>query len=188
MISKKDILSCLGPVKTDIPYSFGDRTVQLASVLLIIHHNYEIPHILFTKRSSALTLHPGEISFPGGKFVIGDHVLQHTALRETKEELGLDFSEEEISGSLEAVKTLTSNYMIVPYITLKDKIPKPKVLFSEVEKVLDVPLEAVLKTITPDKAHGYLSDNNNFKFKYKKEVIWGATARILKQLHDRLHI
>jgi 8-oxo-dGTP pyrophosphatase MutT (NUDIX family) len=188
MINKELILSSLDPVRTDTTYSLGLHTIPMASVLLIIHYNYGIPHILLTKRSSALTSHSGEISFPGGKFTRDDKLLYYTAIRETKEEVGLDFTEEDISGRLEAVKTLTSNYIIVPYITVQDKIPKPRILYDEVQKVLDVPLVGVLKTIAPDKVHGYLSRRDNFKFKYKNEVIWGATARILKQLHDRLNI
>jgi 8-oxo-dGTP pyrophosphatase MutT (NUDIX family) len=183
-----DILSCLDPVTTHTTYSLGDHhSVQMASVLLIIHYNYSRPHILLTKRSSALRSHSGEICFPGGKFAKDDKSLYHTAIRETKEEVGLDFTEKDISGSLEAVKTLTSNYIIVPYITVQHKIPRPRILLNEVQRVLDVPLTDILKTISPDKAHGYLSVKDTFKFTYKNEVIWGATARILKQLRDRLH-
>jgi 8-oxo-dGTP pyrophosphatase MutT (NUDIX family) len=182
-----DILSCLDPVRTCRRYSLDLRNVQMASVLLIIHYNYNSPHILFTKRSSALKLHSGEICFPGGKFAKDDKSLYYTAIRETKEEVGLDFTEKDISGSLEAVKTLTSNYIIVPYITVQYNIPKPRIIAHEVQRVLDVPLPEVLKTIAPDKAHGYLSVKDTFKFRYKNEVIWGATARILKQLYDRLY-
>jgi 8-oxo-dGTP pyrophosphatase MutT (NUDIX family) len=188
MIKRKDILSCLDPVtRIHLERSSGlHDSAQLASVLLIIHYNYSIPYILFTKRSSSLTLHAGQICFPGGKFVKDDKALYFTALRETKEEVGLDFMEKDICGSLEAVRTLTSNYLITPYITVQDKIPKPKILVSEVQRVLDVPLLDVLNTITPDKGRGYLHSENTFKFRYNNEVIWGATARILKQLYDRL--
>jgi 8-oxo-dGTP pyrophosphatase MutT (NUDIX family) len=188
MIKKEDILSCLDPVGTNTTYSSRLHTAQLASVMIIIHYSYGIPRILLTKRSSGLTFHSGEISFPGGKFAREDKLLYHTAIRETKEEVGLDFTEEDIAGSLRPVKTLTSNFIIVPYITVQDKIAIPRILRGEVQKVLDVPLVGILKTIAPDKGHSYLSIKDNFKFKYKNEVIWGATARILKQLHDRLRI
>ena len=102
--------------------------------------------------------------------------------------MGLNFTEKDISGSLKAVKTLTSNYVIIPYITVQDKIPKPTILFNEVQRILDVPLTDILKTIAPDREHGYLSGKDTFKFTYKIEVVWVDTARILKQLHDRLYI
>ena len=188
MIKRKDILSCLDPVtRSHLEHSSGlHDSAQLASVLLIIHYNYSIPYILFTKRSSSLTLHAGEICFPGGKFVKKDKALYFTALRETKEEVGLDFMEKDICGSLEAVRTLTSNYIVTPYITVQDKIPKPKILLDEVQRILDVPLVDVLNTVTADKRRGYLPTEDTFMFRYNSEVIWGATARILKQLYDRL--
>ena len=188
MIERRDIVSCLDPVVTHTAYSLGQHSVPMASVLLIIHYNYSRPHILLTKRSSALKSHSDEICFPGGKFAKDDKSLYYTAIRETKEEVGLNFTEKDISGSLEAVKTLSSNYIIVPYITVQDKIPKPTILFNEVQRVLDVPLTDILKTIAPDREHRYLSGKDTFKFTYKNEVVWGATARILKQLHDRLYI
>ena len=188
MIKRADILSCLDPItRSHSNHSSELRdNPRMASVLLIIHYNYSIPHILFTKRSCSLLSHAGQICFPGGKFVKEDKALYFTALRETKEEVGLDFMEKDICGSLEVVRTLTSNYIITPYVTVQDKIPKPKILIDEVQRILDVPLLDVLNTVTVDKRPGYLSSEDTFMFRYDSEVIWGATARILKQLHDRL--
>jgi 8-oxo-dGTP pyrophosphatase MutT (NUDIX family) len=188
MIKRGDILSCLDPVTRGQSEHLTELcdNPRMASVLLIIHYSYSTPYILFTKRSSSLTSHAGEICFPGGKFVKGDKALYFTALRETKEEVGLDFMEKDICGSLEAVRTLTSNYIVTPYITVQDKIPKPKILLDEVQRILDVPLVDVLNTVTADKRRGYLPTEDTFMFRYNSEVIWGATARILKQLYDRL--
>jgi 8-oxo-dGTP pyrophosphatase MutT (NUDIX family) len=185
MIKRGDILSSLDPVTTSHSENFLELrdSPQMASVLLIIHYNYSKPYILFTKRSSSLISHAGQICFPGGKFVKDDKALYFTALRETKEEVGLDFMEKDICGSLEAVRTLTSNYIITPYVTVQDKISKPKIFIDEVQRILDVPLLDVLNTVTADKGHG---SEEAFMFRYDSEVIWGATARILKQLYDRL--
>jgi 8-oxo-dGTP pyrophosphatase MutT (NUDIX family) len=188
MIRRRDILSCLDPIRTSHLERFAQvhGSGRLASVLVIIHYSYGIPYILFTKRSSSLASHGGEISFPGGKFVKDDKALYFTALRETKEEVGLDFKKKDICGSLEAVRTVTSNYIITPYLTVQGSIPKPTILQDEVQKILDVPLLDVLNTVTPDKERGKLPSKDRFKFIYNREVIWGATARILKQLYDRL--
>jgi 8-oxo-dGTP pyrophosphatase MutT (NUDIX family) len=188
MIRRRDILSCADPIRTNYLDHFTrlDESGRLASVLLIIHYNYGIPHILFTKRSPSLVSHAGEICFPGGKFLKGDKALYFTALRETKEEVGLDFKKKDICGRLEAVRTVTSNYIITPYITVQDKIPKPRIFLDEVQKILDVPLLDVLNSVTPDKELGKMLSKEMFKFKYNREVIWGATAKILKQLYDRL--
>lgn len=181
-------MSCADPIRTNYLEHFArlHESGRLASVLLIIHYNYGIPYILFTKRSYSLVSHAGEICFPGGKFVKGDKALYFTALRETKEEVGLDFKKKDICGSLEAVRTVTSNYIITPYITVQEKIPKPRILLDEVQKILDVPLLDVLNSVTPDKELGKMPSKEMFKFKYDREVIWGATAKILKQLYDRL--
>jgi len=140
-----------------------------------------------TKRSSNLRSHTGEISFPGGKYTADDGSLYETAIRETKEELGLTIKPKDIVGRLDIVKTLTSNYIIVPYITLQDKIAEPRIFVDEVEKVLDVPLFDILNTMEPDTDHYHLSLKEVYKFTYQNEVIWGATARILKQLYECLH-
>jgi 8-oxo-dGTP pyrophosphatase MutT (NUDIX family) len=160
----------------------------MAAVLVIIHYNSPRPHVLLTKRSSILRSHTAEISFPGGKYTADDECLTDTAIRETKEELGLTFNRNDIIGSLETVKTLTSNYNIVPYITLQDKIPEPTIFVDEVEKVLDVPLFDLLQTMAPDTDHYHLTLKEVYKFTSQNEVIWGATARVLKQLYDCLCI
>lgn len=187
MIKREDILTCLDPVtRPDLMHARGHDRPVMASVLLIIHYGNGLPRILFTKRSSGLKSHTGEVCFPGGRFVKEDRELYFTALRETKEEVGLAFTERDICGSLEPVRTVTSNYLITPYITVQDNILKPMILSDEVECILDVPLLGLLKTLASDTLHGYISTKDRFIFKYKSEVIWGATASIVKQLHDRL--
>jgi 8-oxo-dGTP pyrophosphatase MutT (NUDIX family) len=189
MIKREDILTCLDPVtRPHIKHSLGRDRPLKASVLLIIHYGYGLPRILFTKRSSGLKSHAGEVCFPGGTFVKEDRELYFTALRETKEEVGLAFTEKDISGSLEPVRTVTSNYLITPYITVQDNIPKPNILLDEVQCILDVPLLDLLNTVASDRLHGHITSKDRFIFKYKGEVIWGATASIVKQLYDRLFL
>jgi 8-oxo-dGTP pyrophosphatase MutT (NUDIX family) len=141
-----------------------------------------------TKRSSNLRSHANEISFPGGKYANEDNSLIETAIRETKEEIGIDIMRRDIIGGLARVKTLTSNFTIMPFVTLQDRISEPKIYVDEIEKVIDVPLMEVLGTIAPDIDHYNLSVTEVYKFTYENEVIWGATARILKQLYDCLYI
>jgi 8-oxo-dGTP pyrophosphatase MutT (NUDIX family) len=187
MIKREDILTCLDPViQTDLIHARGRGRPLMASVLLVIHYSYGLPRILFTKRSSDLKSHAGEVCFPGGTFVKEDRQLYFTALRETKEEVGLAFTEKDICGSLEPVRTVTSNYLITPYITVQNSIPKPRILLDEVQHILDVPLAGLLNTVASDRLHESMSIKDRFIFKYKSEVIWGATARIVKQLYDRL--
>lgn len=160
---------------------------RTAAVLVIIHYTRSSPHILLTKRNSTLKLHKGEIAFPGGAFSKQDKSLFDTATRETREEIGLIIEQKDILGSLQSVRTLTSNFFIVPFVTLQDKILEPQILINEVQEVIDIPLFDLLDTLEIDLEHQPLSTSRLYRFTCGNEVIWGATARIIKQLHDCLH-
>src|ERR687898_529344 len=156
--------------------------------LISPHLQSPFSDILLTRRSSTLKYHTGEISFPGGQYSRGeDQNLLDTALRETQEEVGLSFNPDDILGRLQTVYTLTSNFAIVPFITIKEKIPEPQILASEVDCIVDVPLHETLATFEPDVEHYHISQKGVYKFTYGGFVIWGATARIFKQLYDRLY-
>jgi len=183
-LHKEEILSLLRPALSDRSYLPVDAASATPSaVLVIIHYHDYIPHVFLTKRSSNLRSHKGEISFPGGTYVKSDGTLLATALRETEEEIGISFGPEQVEGCLRAVRTMTSNHFIVPFLTIQDMLPKYRMATGEVEAVIDVPLIETLKSIEPDIEH-YGLDRDSYKFTYDNNVIWGATARILKQLHD----
>jgi 8-oxo-dGTP pyrophosphatase MutT (NUDIX family) len=195
MITLKGIERRIGPVLESPSSRFNlstnrptyDNLGRTAAVLLIIHCKNLIPHVLLTRRSYNLKAHTGEISFPGGQYSSAqDLSLLDTALRETKEEVGLTFRPEEILGQLESVYTLTSNYSIVPFITIQKKIAAPKIFTNEVDCVINAPLEETLSTFQPDIEHYHISRHDVYKFTFQETVIWGATARILKQLYDYL--
>jgi 8-oxo-dGTP pyrophosphatase MutT (NUDIX family) len=185
-LRKEQILSFLRPALVDRPYLPADAALATpAAVLVIIHYHKERPHVFLTKRSSNLKLHTSEISFPGGRYVESDGTLLATALRETAEEVGIAFSIDQIVGCLSAVRTMTSNHFIVPFVTIQDMLPQYRVSTTEVEAVIDVPLIETLKSIELDTEHYHLA-KDAFKFTYGNNVIWGATARVLKQMHDIL--
>ena len=83
---------------------------ELASVLIIIYGKE--PMILMTEKAKTLKVHAGEIAFPGGKWCEQDQDLLETAIRETREELGLKVSKEQVIGKLDSVITLNSKYKI----------------------------------------------------------------------------
>ncbi|MGY5143249.1 MAG: NUDIX hydrolase [Candidatus Nitrosopumilus sp. bin_32a] len=163
-------------IKTDGKY-------RLASVLVVIYGKE--PIIVMTEKPKHMKFHAGEISFPGGKLDSDDSDLLETALRETSEEIGLTISKEQVIGQLDPVITLNSGFLILPFISLVDEIP-PLSANAEVEKIFHIPLEPFLKTKAkdPDPSHNLIQEM--YTFEYQNQIVWGASARILKQIRDCL--
>jgi len=152
---------------------------ELASVLIIIYGK-ELT-ILMTEKAQTLKVHAGEIAFPGGKWCEKDKDLLETAIRETKEELCLDVSKEQVVGQLDSVITLNSKYKITPFIAFLENIPSLKAN-SEVESILHIPLISFLSTMADDNLPEHQSIKEMYTFTFEKYNIWGASARILKQI------
>ncbi|MGC1932191.1 MAG: CoA pyrophosphatase [Candidatus Nitrosopolaris sp.] len=186
-MNKEDLNFSLEPILSEWPSHLTSfPPLRMSAVLVIIHYTHTSPRILLTKRNSTLKTHKGEIAFPGGAFSKHDKSLCETAIRETREEVGLIIEQKDILGSLQSVRTLTSNFYLIPFVTLQDKIPETQILINEVQKVIDAPLFDLLYTLKIDLEHQDMSTKSLHKFTYENEIIWGATARILKQLYDCL--
>ena len=161
-----------------------ENLTEAAVLIPIVERNNGLKVIL-TKRSNNLKQHPGQVSFPGGKSEKTDKSLVATALRETKEEIGINNKNVEILGQLSKHVTITG-FKITPFIGRIRMGFSTEIQTSEVSEIFEVPLS-------------YLSNPRNFrvesvKWKGKKRFfysipygpyyIWGATARILKNLAD----
>lgn len=138
-----------------------------------------VPYVLMIKKSDRLRQHAGEVAFPGGRMEDDDSDLLETALRETREELGLDVGRASVVGSLEPVSTLGSNFAVMPFVATLPDIPElhPS---GEVAEVLRMPLRRLLETES--------TDSRGRSFSFEGRVIWGASARILGQMARRLAI
>ncbi len=160
-----------------------------AAVLLALYGWPEEPGLIFTERRADLRRHAGEISFPGGRQDPGDADLAATALREAAEEIALDPAAVELRGALPAVSTFVTNYRIHPLVGL---VPDPLELDlkpnpNEVETVITVSLERLREAYAmrrlvrqgvPIRTPTYEVEGG--------ALIWGATARILGELLDRI--
>ncbi len=154
-----------------------------SSVLVIIHFPEKIPSVILTKRSPFLTNHSGEISFPGGKFSSNDKTILDTAIRETHEEIGIVVDKKKVIGCLQPTYTYTSKILIYPFVALEAKISdnlKPNV---EVEQIISLPIEKLMRSLSVDEFHS-TKKYRMFKFLVEDHIVWGATARILKDLLD----
>ncbi len=172
---KRDIVLCNAPLSP-------------AAVLLPLYKKHGEYHILLTRRTQKVEHHKGQISFPGGARHEHDRGIRDTALRETFEEIGVRPEDVQILGELDNMGTLTSNYLVTPFVGI---IPYPYELTvnrDEIEKLIEVPLSA----LADEKNHReevYVIEGIKFKaimFDYRDHVIWGATARILEQFLDLL--
>lgn len=165
------------------PILENTKKYRLASILVIIYG--QEPKVVMTEKPKNMKFHAGEISFPGGKLDASDSDLLDTALRETTEEIGLTITRDQVVGQLDPVVTLNSGFLILPFISVINEIPKLSAN-CEVEKIFHIPLEPFLKTMAqdPDPAHNIIQEM--YTFEYQNKIVWGASARILKQIHSGL--
>jgi 8-oxo-dGTP pyrophosphatase MutT (NUDIX family) len=156
-----------------------------AAVLVPLFQKEGNCHLLFTKRSEEVKYHKGEISFPGGVVDEDDRELIHTALREAHEEIGLKESDVQIIGVLDDIVTITE-FIVTPIVGLFT-YPYPfKVSEVEIAALIEVPLESLLDENSFSEKEIFRGGQNEivYAYQYGEHIIWGATARILKQFLD----
>jgi 8-oxo-dGTP pyrophosphatase MutT (NUDIX family) len=156
-----------------------------AAVLIPMHGWPDNPGLVFTERRGDLRRHAGEVSFPGGRRDPGEELVE-TALREAEEEIGLGRDRVELVGALPPVGTFVTSYKVHPFVGLIEEgmgfEPNP----AEVESVLVASLDdlvagyekrRLVRRGVPIKTDAYVVGD---------ALIWGATARILGLLLQRL--
>ncbi len=163
------------------------RPIRPAAVLVPIVDHAE-PTVLLTQRAQHLPDHPGQVSFPGGKIDKTDLSPLDSALREAEEEIGLARSFVTPIGYLDLYMT-TLGYRIVPVIARVKPGFTLTLNMGEVDAVFEVPL-------------GFLMDQSNvqrhsrdwqgmtrhyYAISFGERYIWGVTAGILRNLHDRIY-
>lgn len=157
--------------------------VHPSAVLVPLFLADEVPHVLLTRRSEVLTTHQGQIAFPGGRIEPGETSLQ-AALRETREEIGVDASTAHILGELSAHRTISSTSHIVPHVAQLASPPTRFSLNPEVDRVLSVSLLELIRPDTFAHEHWIFPDREVVvpMFYLDDETVWGATARMLQDL------
>jgi len=163
--------------------------LKCAAVLLplVIDKQTNQWHILFTRRAAHLKHHPGQISFPGGRFETQDFNLSTTAIRETHEETGIEPKLIQLLGRLPQQQT-TSQYNITPFVGTIDSHYQLKIDHNEVAEVFTVPFEFVTNLSQQKKVTKTISgvEYSFYVIQYKHYNIWGTTASILVNLSRRL--
>jgi 8-oxo-dGTP pyrophosphatase MutT (NUDIX family) len=143
-------------------------------------------HAVFTERRADLRRHAGEISFPGGREDQTDEDLIFTALREAEEEIGLPSDAVQILGALQPTPTIATNYAVYPFVGRIEPGHEWKPSAGEVAQVLELSLDdlragygrqRLLRRGVPFRTDVYVVGEH---------LIWGATARMLGDLLDRV--
>ncbi|HEX4943605.1 MAG TPA: CoA pyrophosphatase [Usitatibacteraceae bacterium] len=174
----EDLLTADDLEKQRLAAAAGELTP--AAVLLLVVNHPQGPTVVFTQRTAHLADHAGQISFPGGRVEAGDEGPAHTALREAREEVGIDPAGVEILGELPDYHTSTG-YRVRPVVGWVEPpvawIPDP----HEVADVFEVPLAFLLETAN----HRYESAfykgrlRHYWAMPWRGRFIWGATAGML---------
>ena len=157
-----------------------------AAVLVPLYLENDQLHAVFTRRRDDLRRHPGEISFPGGRHDDTDRDLVATALREAEEEIGLPVDAVEIVGALQPTPTIATDYAVYPFVGLIAPGLSWTMSAREVAEVIELSLDELLagygrrrlvRRGLPIRTDTYIAGDH---------LIWGATARMLADLFDRI--
>ena len=158
-----------------------------AAVLLPLYLKEGGCHVLFTKRTEHLHHHRGEISFPGGVRHPEDLDLLETALRESREEVGIDPADVDVLGQLDDFYSI-HDYRVTPYVGFLPPDYRFNINPEEIERIIEAPLSHLRRPEI------FRTEDWNWKgrqhpvhfYDYRGDEIWGLTAAILKQFLDRV--
>ncbi len=163
------------------------RVLRPASVLVPLIERGSGVNLILTRRAALLKHHPGQVAFPGGKQEPGDPTSLAAALREAEEEIGLRPDQVEVLGGLAPHETVT-NFTVTPFVGVVDPAFRAIPDRSEVDEVFEVPLAFALDPANLQ-VHGRTWQGvlrRYYVIPYGPHYIWGATARMLKALSDRV--
>jgi 8-oxo-dGTP pyrophosphatase MutT (NUDIX family) len=162
------------------PPAVADRSLVPAAVLVLLERGGEW-RMVFTKRTTHVDKHKGEVSFAGGMRDPEDADTRHTALREAHEELGLEPARVTVLGELDDLVTVTG-FQVTPVVAITGPDPLYQPNPAEVERVLRVPL-AHLRDPRQwfDDVRTWRGETRVLRScRFGDDIIWGATSRILQ--------
>jgi 8-oxo-dGTP pyrophosphatase MutT (NUDIX family) len=183
-----DALSKIGSASSDFdlnPDVILPKGRALTPAAVLVAFRAETGNLILTKRSARLKHHPGQIAFAGGKQDATDATLTDAALREAREEIGLNPAQVTIIGDMPAHETVTS-FAVTPIIGIVqgDFTPVPEA--GEVSEVFEVPFAHVINpaNFVVQSRRWQGRQRHFYTVPYGPYYIWGATARILRALAD----
>lgn len=163
-------------------------TARQSSVLLLFFPDNDEPNLVFIQRNEYNGVHSGQVAFPGGGWEPDDLSLENTALRETREEIGIHPERITLVGRLTQLYIPPSNFLVHPFVAYMNEKP---IFFpdpNEVCEVFAVKMDTLLHASTRQEREIKIRD---FRLKVpcfyvNEKVIWGATSMILSELIEVL--
>ena len=155
----------------------------MAAALLLVYPHADALHLLLTVRTGQLAQHAGQVSLPGGRLEPGETVA-NAALRESREEVGLDPQAVRLLGTLSTLYIPVSDFALHPVVGVTDSRPNLHIASDEVERILEIPLTDLLTTAGPYRGYRW-HDGRQIQvpfFEVGDERVWGATAMVLAEL------
>ena len=184
-----------GPDEHDGDFAFNpefrewvtSRAVKPAAVLIPLFERRDGLSVLLTKRRDDLKSHAGQVAFPGGKIDETDISVEHAALREAQEEVGLDPHHAEVIGRLPDYYT-GSGYRIAPVVALIGSGAEISANPDEVDYHFEVPFAFLMDPANHHKGSRSFEGKERYflEMPYEGHYIWGVTAGIIRALHDRM--
>ena len=166
------------------------KEAKKAAVMALFYPNkVNETYLVFIVRKSYDGVHSGQIGFPGGKPEPEDVNLEQTALRETWEEIGVKSNKVDMVCALTNLYIPPSNFNVYPFIGCSASTPKFKLQPSEVESIVEIPVQKLLD----DSFQTYTKVSTSYgptvqvpAFNFDGHIIWGATAMILIEIVDMI--
>ncbi|MEY4566752.1 MAG: hypothetical protein RLY14_1722 [Planctomycetota bacterium] len=155
-----------------------------AAVILLLYWHDGQWWFPLTKRPDTLPDHPGQISLPGGRLE-GEEIASQAALRELQEELGVVVPNNQIIGQLSSLYVYSSRHQVTPFVAQMNKRPAFLPQAEEVASLLEIPVRYLFEKWEPESML-QLRGSTELRFpgcRYEENIIWGATAMMLNELH-----
>jgi 8-oxo-dGTP pyrophosphatase MutT (NUDIX family) len=155
-----------------------------AAVLVLFVYRRGVPALVFGKKTEDVPHHKGQFSFPGGVVRSSDESVVEAALREAREEIGLEASAVEVLGLFDDIPTTVTNFVITPVLGFARGEPSFQADGREIERVIEIPLAHLLQ---PDAFRVEQWEREGVRrpvvfVHYGDDVVWGTTGRILQEL------
>ncbi|HEY0029794.1 MAG TPA: CoA pyrophosphatase [Bacteroidia bacterium] len=157
-----------------------------SAVLILLFPANNSIHTLLIRRPEYEGAHSGQAAFPGGKFEESDRDLEQTALREAREEIGIDPEKVKIIGHLTDLYIPTSNFLVRPFIGYS--LEEPVLLMDprEVQEIIEADLFSLDHIVRRGETTIQLREGYKVKTPYydiEGLIVWGATAMIISELN-----